>query len=93
VSVSQDATAIRTLVDAFESDAYVLERIRENVAGPAPTFDRERFWYVMLGCMLTTQQKSTSGSAVSRFLATVPFSTHTVSLLGFVCENWARVRV
>ena len=53
--------------------APFFERTRENVAGPAPTFDRERLWYVMMGCLLTTQQKSTSGTAVSRFLAAVPF--------------------
>ena len=71
--IRQDAVAIRTLVDTFASDAFVLERTRDNVGGSAPIFDRERFWHIVIGCLLTTQQKSTQGSAVSRFLAAKPF--------------------
>jgi hypothetical protein len=69
----RDADTIQKLVEAFSSDAFLLERIRNNVDGPAPTFERERLWYVLVGCLLTTQQKSTQGSPVSRFLATSQF--------------------
>ena len=70
---SSDAAAIRALLSSFSTDAFVKERTRENVTGPAPTFDRGRFWYVLLGCLLTTQQRSTQGMPVPRFLAEEPF--------------------
>lgn len=73
MSIQEDALTIRNLVDAFASDRFVLERTRENVDGPAPTWDQEHFWYVLMGCLLTTQQKSTTGKPVSRFLSTEPF--------------------
>jgi len=73
MTIQEDALAIRKLLDAFASDAFVLERTRENVDGPAPSWNEERFWYVLMGCLLTTQQKSTTGSAVSRFLSAEPF--------------------
>jgi hypothetical protein len=44
-----------------------------NVLGPAPAFSRKELWYVMLGCLLTTQQRSTKGSPVETFLAQEPF--------------------
>jgi hypothetical protein len=40
---------------------------------PAPEFSRAHFWYVLIGCLLTTQQRSTKGSQVNRFLDTKPF--------------------
>lgn len=70
---SRDALAIRNFIDALATDAFVLERTRENVEGPAPDWDQEQFWYVLMGCLLTTQQKSATGSAVSRFLSVKPF--------------------
>jgi N-glycosylase/DNA lyase len=73
MSSRKDAAAIHNLVDAFAADAFVLERTRDNVDGSAPIFLREGFWYVVMGCLLTTQQRSTQGSAVSRFLGVDPF--------------------
>lgn len=73
MSVHEDSVMIRKFVDAFASDRFVVERTRDNVDGPAPTWDQERFWRVLVGCLLTTQQRSTTGSAVDRFMATKPF--------------------
>jgi hypothetical protein len=64
-----DIRRVRQFLIDCAQDAYVLERTKENVVGPAPKFDRERFWYVMLGCLLTTRQRSTAGSAVDDFLS------------------------
>jgi hypothetical protein len=50
-----------------------LERIERNVNGPSPTFSQSHFWYVLIGCLLTTQQRSTKGSSVNRFLSEIPF--------------------
>lgn len=73
MSCSEDANAIRALLESFSTDAFVQERMRENVHGLVFGFDEERFWYVLLGCLLTTQQRSTTGMPVPRFLAENPF--------------------
>ena len=51
----------------------MLERIAENVEGAGRNFDKDYFWYVLLGCLLTTQQRSTTGMPVPRFLEEQPF--------------------
>jgi len=64
-----DVKLVRKLADERVDDSFVRERIQENVLGKAPLFDRETFWYVLLGCLLTTRQRSTTGSPVHRFLS------------------------
>jgi hypothetical protein len=68
-----DVTAIVKVVRQHSHDPFVLERIERNVNGPSPTFSQSHFWYVLIGCLLTTQQRSTKGSPVNRFLSEIPF--------------------
>jgi|ERR1035438_1338095 hypothetical protein len=68
-----DVDRVRQLLVDRKEDPYVCERMKENVLGPAPKFDGERFWYVLIGCLLTTQQKSTAGHPVDRFLSLSKF--------------------
>lgn len=68
-AAKEDSEAIRQLLRDCENDQFVRDRTGENVSGPVPTFDKERFWLVLLGCLLTTQQRSTRGSPVDRFLS------------------------
>jgi hypothetical protein len=70
---TEDLRAIRQLLEACKNDQFVRERVDENVSGPIPSFDREHFWRILLGCLLTTQQRSTSGSRVDQFLSLQPF--------------------
>jgi len=74
VVVGSDANYVRELIADRKEDQFVCERIADNVEGPTPQFDRERFWYVLLGCLMTTQQRSTTGSPVDRFLDVKAFS-------------------
>ncbi len=73
MGINEDALVIRKLMDAFANDGFVMERTRDNVMGPAPLWSQEQFWCTLMGCLLTTQQKSTTGMPVSRFLSTDPF--------------------
>jgi hypothetical protein len=72
-TTKMDVDRVRQLLVDRKEDLYVRERMSENVLGPARQFDRENFWYVHLGCLLTTQQRSTAGSPVDRFLSLKPF--------------------
>lgn len=69
----QDIERVRALVEARRDDAFMHERRTTNVDGPAPSFDHEEFWRILIGCLLTTQQRSTKGSPVDRFTEQKPF--------------------
>ncbi len=65
--------AVRALFTTMEENVFVVQRLHDNVTGSPPTFQREEFWRVMLGCLLTTQQGSGPDSPVTRFLRCKPF--------------------
>jgi hypothetical protein len=68
-----DVAAVRALLERMEDDVFVIERIRVNVEAPPARVSRRDLWYAMIGCLLTTQQRSGPTSAVSRFLDAEPF--------------------
>ena len=70
---ADDVKLVREVVDAARETLFLKEREHDNVDGPPPTFSKDSFWFVLVGCLLTTQQRSTRGSPVDRFLATEPF--------------------
>ena len=73
-SISEtDLQAMRDIIGRARSSRFTTSRLRDNVSGPPPRFSREEFWRVMLGCLLTTQQRSGPESSVSRFLRRRPF--------------------
>ena len=82
-----DVVAVRSLIEQAKASEFFRDRRARNVALPPPEFSRERFWHVLLGCLLTTQQRSTKGSPVNRFLDQTAFP------LGLdVCKSEASVR-
>ena len=100
LAATEDLSAIRQLLEDCKTDQFVRERTAENVSGSVPTFDKERFWWVLLGCLLTTQQRSTTGSPVDRFLSLKAFpltlarcnghveETVLDTLTAFGCSRW-----
>lgn len=69
-----DVASVRNLIEAKKNTNFFRERRARNVAPPAPQFSREAFWHAMIGCLLTTQQRSTRGTPVQRFLDLESFS-------------------
>src|SRR5687767_10813865 len=55
------------------SNDLVVGRREMNVEGKPPKFSRASFWTHMVGCLLSTQQRSAPTSPVSRFSGTRPF--------------------
>lgn len=70
---TRDAERILALLKARQHDAFVIRRRERNVDGPWEPFNKELFWFAMLGCLITTQQRSTAGTPVNRFLSLTPF--------------------
>jgi len=69
----RDVAATIETVRQRRRDPFVLDRIYRNVSGPAPRFSQAQFWYVLIGCLITTRQRATKGSPVNRFLSRKPF--------------------
>jgi hypothetical protein len=70
----RDLLAVQNLLEHVSGNLFVSSRIQDNVSGPPPEFFREEFWRVMLGCLLTTQQRSGPGAPVNQFLRRRPFT-------------------
>jgi hypothetical protein len=68
-----DVAEIRNEIERTVDTEFVRDRRARNVAPPPPQFCREEFWRVLLGCLLTTQQRSTKGTPVNRFVDRKPF--------------------
>jgi len=63
-----DVEEVREFFSRFEASAAVRRTKRRNVDGVRPTIDLERFWSVLIMCLVTTQQRSGPDSVVARFL-------------------------
>lgn len=82
-----DVKVVQRLLEAQGDTEFVRKRRTRNVAMPPPDFSRSEFWLVLMGCLLTTQQRSTKGSPVNLFVESEIFP---LSLE--VCEKQVSVK-
>jgi hypothetical protein len=68
-----DIVRVKEIVAQQRSNPFVQERIRRNLAREKPELTRAAVWREMVGCLLTTQQRSGPDSPVSRFIRKRPF--------------------
>ncbi len=59
---------IQTVIENNNEKQFVKERIRKNVEKQDIDLSRNTIWKVLVGCEITTQQKSGAGSPVDNFL-------------------------
>ncbi len=81
---------VRSVTEALRSVSdhwLVNQRQSLNLAREKPPTSRERFWHVMLGCLLTSQQPSGEEDPVMRFLDLDPFPLHLS-----VCESCVNLK-
>lgn len=69
----QDVARVHTFFRAYEAGPFVQERRRRNLATTKPSLDKVVVWEALVGCLLTTQQRSGPNSAISRFMGERPF--------------------
>ena len=71
-----------TFYNKWADDPFVKLRKRRNLDHPRPTITKEKIWMVLVGCLLTTQQRSGPGSPVNRFLNSNPFPLNYSACIG-----------
>lgn len=70
---ASDREAVAMLVADTKKHRVVRDRHALNVNGQGPSFSRDEIWRVMIGCLLTTQQKSGPDAPIGRVLHATPF--------------------
>jgi len=70
---SNDIRKIKNFIDQLKSNPFVQDREKRNLRGNGFKITKENVWRVLVGCLLTTQQRSGPESNVSRLLQTNPF--------------------
>ncbi len=69
-----DVERVCKLMDMMKDRPFVKNRQERNIVlEKLPKFSRDRFWYVMVACLLSTQQRSGPGSRLANFLKSTPF--------------------
>jgi hypothetical protein len=68
-----DVAKVKAFYAEHRDNPFVQERIKRNLRDGKPTVTKCQFWEHLVGCLLTTQQRSGPDSPVSRFLSVVPF--------------------
>ncbi len=69
-----DIARVQTFLAQHRDTPFVKMRIATNLRNDKPPVTKPMFWERIVGCLLTTQQRSGPKTAVSRFLRTQPFS-------------------
>jgi hypothetical protein len=64
---------VTAFIEQHQGSPFVKDRIASNLRENKPPVTMEYFWHVMVGCVLTTQQRSGPESSVVRFLQVKPF--------------------
>lgn len=68
-----DIDHVRAFVASRKDDAFLQVRRQRNIDPPRIEVAKEHIWMVMVGCLLTTRQRSGRGSAVNMFMSLNPF--------------------
>lgn len=68
-----DLQSVQFIIEQYHSHPYVLYRQKRNLTEPIPGHSESSMWSVLLMCLLTSQQRSSPGSVIDRFLNLLPF--------------------
>jgi hypothetical protein len=68
-----DIKKVKAFLSLHRDDHFVRERIEWNLRDDKVPIRKADFWYWLVACLLTTQQRSGPTSAVTRFIRKEPF--------------------
>ena len=87
----EDVTKVQSFFSEHRNSAFVTMRIKNNLRESKLPISKEAFWERMIGCLLTSQQRSGPDSPVTRFVCTSPSPLEYKSCNGRSdLENFAR---
>jgi hypothetical protein len=69
---TEDITRVTTFYEQHCDNAFVATRIATNLRENKPAISKDILWERMVGCLLTTQQRSGPDSSVTKFLLSRP---------------------
>lgn len=64
----KDRKAYKSLIDKYHKHPLVLHRIEKNIKRRHIKVSKQSFWSALVGCLITTQQRSGPGSPTQNFL-------------------------
>ena len=70
---STDIQKIKRFVEEQKNNSFVINREFRNLATSKSTIKKEEAWQVLIGCLLSTQQRSGPESYINRFYSLKPF--------------------
>lgn len=70
---SKDVKLVKEIVDAHRDNPIVVERFERNLQPKKPPIKKDKFWQVLVSCLVTTRQRSGKGTLVDRFVNRTPF--------------------
>jgi hypothetical protein len=65
-----DIAKVKAFFDEHKDNHFVKTRIATNLAVDKSPISKDVFWDRLVGCLLTTQQRSGPDSSVTKFLLT-----------------------
>lgn len=86
ITEKNDIEKVHELLKNQEKNDLCIGRDKWNVKSSSLNFSKENFWHEMIGCLLSSQQKSGPKSAISKFLKLNPFPLS----LNLCEKNWAK---
>jgi hypothetical protein len=69
----EDVVKVKAFYTQHQDSPFVQERIKRNLRADKPSATKCQFWEHLIGCLLTSQQRSGPDAPVSRFLSVSPF--------------------
>jgi thermostable 8-oxoguanine DNA glycosylase len=69
----RDVTSVKDFFADRRKSLLVITRTRDNIDKRPKRISRDKVWERMIGCLLTTQQRSGPDSSVARFIRSKPF--------------------
>lgn len=70
----RDIERIKFFLNERSTISFVEDRYKRNVSLDfIPQFSQDKFWYILIQCLLSSQQKSGPESPINKFIKTRPF--------------------
>ena len=73
IITDKDIHEIKDFIEKQKNNPFVQDRKKRNLEGQGFEITKENVWRVLVGCLLTTQQRSGPESNVGKLLQTNPF--------------------